>query len=58
MLSLFSVQLSWLYKRYGHFSELGVKIAHAHCHVEKTLMFSGKMNTAIHSLAVDVTATA
>ena len=55
MLSLFSVQL---YKSYGHFSELGFKIAPAHRLVEKTLIFSGKTNTAIHRLDMDVTAAA
>ena len=47
MLSLFSTQLL---KSCGHFSQLGVKIAVDHCHVEKMLIFSGKMNTAMHSL--------
>ena len=55
MLSLFSAQLL---KSYGHFSKLGVKICLSHCHVKKTLIFSGKTNTAIHDLDDDFTATA
>ena len=35
-------------KSYEHFSDLGVDIALSHRHAKKTLMFSGKTNTAIH----------
>ena len=55
MLDLFFAQLI---KRYGHFSGLGVEIALSHCHVEKTLIFSGETSTVIHGLNEDVTATA
>ena len=55
MLDLFFAQLI---KRYGHFSGHGVEIALSHRHVEKTLIFSGETNTAIHSLNKDVAATA
>ena len=55
MLAIFFAQLI---KRYGHFSGLGVEIALSHRHVEKTLIFSGETNTAIHRLNEDVTATA
>ena len=55
MLDLFFAQLI---KRYGHFSGLGVEIALSHRHVEKTLIFSGETNTAIHGLNDEVTATA
>ena len=51
MLDIFFAQLI---KRYGHFSRLGVEIALSHRHVEKTLIFSGEMNTAIHGLNEDV----
>ena len=54
MLDSFLAQLT---KRYGHFSGLGVKIALSHRHVEKTLIFLGETNTAIHGLSEDVTAT-
>ena len=55
MLDLFFAQLI---RRFGHFSGLGVEIALGHRHVEKTLIFSGETNTAIHGLNEDVTATA